>query len=488
VAEKHGITLLAGHEFINDDNTSFSGESTGQTDDRLTLLTAGPNGRSVGNAHSQYAYLSWFGRVDYDFGGKYFLNLNVRNDKSSRFGKNNRSAIFYSAGALWNLKGESFLENSELFSDLKLRASYGSSGNSSIGDYVHLATIGTSTYNAQTGWGLSGAGNPDLTWEKQNNLSVSIDATLFQKLNVELEYYNRVTTSMLMDVPYPYTSGFSSVRTNVGKLQNQGIDVTIDYDIYKNKDWKVNVYAALNYNQGKVLELFQGRNQWTVANTGVSYVVGKPVMFYYPLFAGIDPADGSQTWYLPKEGDNSVVTRDPSRTTKVFVATDLEQSTGITRYPPTNGGFGLSASYKGISISSHFAFSLGKYLINNDRYFSSNPYNFAGYNQHREVLDYWKKPGDIATFPRYGQVLQFDDHLLDNASFLRLKTLTLGYTLPKSVLKNTPVFSGVRVFATGRNLLTFTGYEGPDPEVDSNLTYGAYPNSREFTFGLEVSF
>jgi hypothetical protein len=182
------------------------------------------------------------------------------------------------------------------------------------------------------------------------------------------------------------------------------------------------------------------------------------------------------------------MTRDPSRTTKTFSSAVLEQNTGKPRFAPIVGGFGWQTSYKGIRIDAYFSYALDKWLINNDRYFSSNPASFAGYNQHKEVLDYWKKPGDITSFPKFGEALQFDDHLLENATFMRLKMLTLSYELPKSILKKTNFFDQTRIYFTGRNLFTFTKYNGPDPEVDSNLTYGAYPNTRQYSVGIEVKF
>jgi TonB-linked SusC/RagA family outer membrane protein len=488
ILDKHAITTLVGQEYIDSDNTSFGASSEGITDDRLNLLGNGPSNRSVSQGHSQYAYFSLFGRVNYSFGDKYHANINVREDRSSRFGKNNRSALFVSGGLMWNIKEEDFLKDIEPVTDLKIRASYGSSGNSEIGDYVHLATIGTNQYSGQPGWGLSAPGNPSLSWEEQNTLSFGIETRLFDKINIEAEYYDRRTGSMLMNVPYPYTTGFSDVTSNVGKLQNKGVDLTLDIDIVKTRDWYANVFTSFNYNANKILELFQGRSQWTVPNTYVSYVVGKPVSYYSSLFAGIDPDDGKQMWYLPNPDDNSITTKDPSKTTKSFSAAVLEQNTGKPRYAPIVGGFGGQASYKGIRIDAYFSYALDKWLVNNDRYFSSNPSNFAGYNQHSEVLDYWKTPGDIASFPKYGEVLQFDDHLLENATFMRLKTLTLSYELPKLFLKKTNFFDQARIYLTGRNLFTFTQYNGPDPEIDSNLTYGAYPNTRQYSIGIEVKF
>ena len=133
---------------------------------------------------------------------------------------------------------------------------------------------------------------------------------------------------------------------------------------------------------------------------------------------------------------------------------------------------------------------MGKYLINNDRYFYENPNVFAGYNQSKTVLDYWKEPGDITRFPGYdvAQFTQFDSRLIEDASFMRLKNLTIGYTIPENIITKTGFISGARVFATGRNLFTVTNYSGPDPEVDSNLTLGANPNTKQYTFGVEITF
>jgi hypothetical protein len=241
-----------------------------------------------------------------------------------------------------------------------------------------------------------------------------------------------------------------------------------------------------NYNNEKVTALFQGLKYWIMPSTGVCWVIGKPVSFFYPIFAGIDPADGKPMWYTP--GTDITVTTKKA-TTKTFSAAALQQNTGIKRYAPFTGGFGLNAGYKGISIQADFAFALGKYLINNDRYFTENPSAFPGYNQSSTILDYWKAPGDVTTFPAIGnQFTQFDSRLIENASFMRMKNLSIGYTVPSYLLKKAKVFKGVKVFLTGRNLLTITKYSGPDPEIDSNLSTGANPNTKQYTVGFELTF
>jgi hypothetical protein len=326
-----------------------------------------------------------------------------------------------------------------------------------------------------------------LGWESQKLSTLGLKFALFNdRYHFNVEYYNRVTTNMLVSVPFPYTSGFGSVLSNVGALKNSGVDIAFDFDIVKAKDYFVTPYINLSYNKEEVTELFDGRDYWITPNTGVCWVVGKPVTFFYPLFAGIDPTDGMPMWY--KQSEDKTVT-SKVETTKVFNTAALEQSTGIKRNAPLIGGFGLNAGWKGITFQADFSYALGKYLINNDRYFFENPSAFSGFNQTTRILDYWKKPGDVALFPKYGtQFTQFDSRLIENASFMRLKNLSIGYKIPDSMLGKTKFFTGARFYLTGRNLLTFTNYLGPDPEIDSNLSLGVNPNTKQYSVGFELTF
>ena len=482
IKDIHDFTILIGQEGIKNDYQRFGSETTGQSDDRLSMLEAGTAATLLGadeNDLYTYQFLSFFGRINYALNDKYFADFSIRNDASSRFGKDNRNAIFMSGGLMWNMKKESFLEDVNFLSDLKLKASIGTTGNSSIGNYDHLALVGTNLYNAQGGWKINTPGNGDLGWEKQTLANIGIEASFWNKYRIELTYYNKKTSNMLMDVPVPYTSGFSSITQNVGSMTNSGVEIAVSLDLLKTKDWFVGFNMNYAYNKNKITELFYGYDEWAMPNYLVSYNVGEPVQYYMAEWAGVDPADGQQMWYIPgTDGE----------TTKEYDEERLQQATGKKRYAPHNGGFGLNVSWKGLSLNADFAWVLGKYMVNNDYYFAANPYNFAGYNQSKDVLNEWKEPGDITDIPAYGNVMQFDTHLLENASFLRLKNISLSYTLPKNWLLPTKVIQGVRIMATARNLFTITDYKGADPELDTNLTYGAYPNTKQFTIGAELTF
>ncbi len=491
ITDVHNITLLAGHEFNRYDYKGFQGEGTGLADDRLILLGNVTKDKNVKESYGHYAFLSFFGRASYNYDKKYFVDVTLRNDASSRFPKSNRNALFWSVGTLWKAKQEAFLKDVDWLNQADVRFSTGTSGNASIGNYAFWALAGKiNQYETSDGWGVKDCGNDKLSWENQLKSSLTFDFRFFDRLGLNLSFYNRLTTSMLMDTPNPYTSGFSSLTQNVGKYRNRGVDLRLDMDFYKNKSGAyLSGYLAGNYNTDKILELFQGLNKWIIPNTGVCYRVGAPVTFFYPLFNRINPDNGEPEWFLPGE-DNSIKTEDPNKVTNTFNES-LEQNTNIRRFAPVNGGFGFEGGFKGFYAQADFVFVLGKYMITNDNFFFENPVTRQHVAPRKSVTDYWKQKGDKAKYPSIKngrKFTEFDSRLLQDASFMRLKTLTVGYNMPKSVLSKQKVFTGAKIYFTGRNLWTLTKFEGPDPEKDANLALGVNPNTKQFSVGVELKF
>ena len=490
VANDHHFTILGGQEGVINDYDYYTARSTGQVVDGMMYLQNGKQtSYTMSESSTASKFLSFFGRLDYNLMDRYFLDFTLRNDASSRFGRNNRNATFWALGALWKVKNEDFMKSADWINDLDFKVSYGTQGNAGIGDYSALGLVGkTTSLNNEFATSFTQPANSNLTWETQKLFTVGLQGRLWNRFDFDLSYYIRQTDNMLMDVPYPYTSGFSSVTQNVGGLKNTGVDVKLGVDIVRTKDYFVNFSTNFNYNSMKITELFDGRQRWEIANTMVAYVVGSPVMYYLPLYAGVDPADGAPMWY--KAGDDPDVTTK-GETTKDFSEAALTQNSGKKRYAPFNGGFGLSAGWKGLTMQADFSYVLGKYMVNNDAYFYNNP-NVVGisYNQKKGTEDCWSEENPNAKFPKWsdGYTLQFDDHLLENASFLRLKNFQIGYQLPKSILTWQNVVSDVKFTFTGRNLFTITNYGGIDPEVNSNLTYGITGNSKQYLFGLEITF
>ncbi len=488
----HEFSVLAGHEGIGYLYKSFGSTSSKQTDDRLMNIQNGSSDTfSMSQSKSEYAFLSFFGHAEYSYRQRYYIDGTLRYDASSRFGKNNRWAPFWAVGGMWKIKNESFLKDVRAVNDLSLKLSYGTQGNAIIPDYEHLGQIASSTskYEGESYLYLKSPANESLTWEKQKLFSATVAGRFWDRLDAEITAYHRMTSNMLMGVPQPYTTGFSSVTSNVGEMQNTGVDITLGIDILKGSDYALNFNTTFNYNAEKVTELFDGRKRWEIANTLTAFVVDSPVMYYMPIYAGVDPEDGAPMWYLPGE-DKDICTMDPARTTKVYNEEQLTQNTGIKRHEPVSGGFGLRGHWRGLSFNIDFSYFAGKYLYNNDSYFYANPNFASGYNQSKDVSDFWTPENTAAKYPDWskGYVMQFDTHDLENASFLRLKNLTIGYALSKKALGTQNVVKGVQFTVTGRNLWTVTKYSGIDPEVDSNLVAGLPGNTLQVLGGIEIRF
>lgn len=491
IGEKHAITLLAGQEGIKGSSKGFDASATGITDSRLLNFAGATTPNMPTYSSSKYEYLSFFGRVDYALMNKYFFNFTVRNDKSSRFGADNRAANFLSGGVMWRLSDETFMAATKSWlTDLQVKYSVGSTGNSEIGNYRSLGLTGKTQYNGDAGLVIAQPSNKELGWEKQIQSNVGLTARLFDRVNIDVNYYNRKTKNMLMSTPLAYTTGFSSMMLNVGQLTNNGVEVEVSYDAFRSRDAFVNVYANFAYNANKIDKLFNGQQSWDRPSYYLSYIVGKSINYYMAEFAGVDKNDGLAMWYTKGNHGNGKTVHEfnPETMTKTY-SNDLLQDVGKAYYPNMNGGFGFTASWKGLSLNADFAFVLNKYMLNIDYQFSTNNANAKqGFNQSRDMLKMWKKPGDITDIPSLATENVFDTRVLQNASFLRLKNLTLSYSLPQQWMQATRFFDSVRIYATARNLFTATKYKGGDPEKDGNISLGFYPGTRQYMLGVEVSF
>ena len=491
IGEKHAITLLAGQEGIKGSSKGFDASATGITDSRLLNFAGATTPNMPTYSSSKYEYLSFFGRVDYALMNKYFFNFTVRNDKSSRFGADNRAANFLSGGVMWRLSDETFMAATKSWlTDLQVKYSVGSTGNSEIGNYRSLGLTGKTQYNGDAGLVIAQPSNKELGWEKQIQSNVGLTARLFDRVNIDVNYYNRKTKNMLMSTPLAYTTGFSSMMLNVGQLTNNGVEVEVSYDAFRSRDAFVNIYANFAYNANKIDKLFNGQQSWDRPSYYLSYVVGKSINYYMAEFAGVDKNDGLAMWYTKGNHGNGKTVHEfnPETMTKTY-SNDLLQDVGKAYYPNMNGGFGFTASWKGLSLNADFAFVLNKYMLNIDYQFSTNNANAKqGLNQSRDMLKMWKKPGDITDIPSLATENVFDTRVLQNASFLRLKNLTLSYSLPQQWMQATRFFNSVRIYATARNLFTATKYKGGDPEKDGNISLGFYPGTRQYMLGVEVSF
>lgn len=479
--DKHSFNFLLGHEGIDYHYEDFSLSARGQSSNKLTdISNATRVTRWSDTRDSDYGYLSFFGRAEYSYANRYFVELAARTDASSRFGKNNRWGRFWSVGFMWNLRNERFMERaSRWLTDARISLSTGTSGNSSIPNYEHLALVsGGYDYIGNAGVAPSQQGSERLRWEKPWTTNVGLHFGFWNRLQVDLEFYNKKTADMLMEVPQSYSdNGYGFRWDNVGTMVNRGVELTLLGTLVTAKDFLWTVNATVSYNKNKITALYNGVREYEMANTSRKLVVGHDVGEYYiNRFAGVNPANGDALWYT-RDGELTTELRDED---KVMI--------GKSQFAPWEGGFGTSLEWKGLSLSAQFSWVADRWMINNDRYFNESNGRFASYNQSARLLDRWKQPGDITDIPRHGVFTEFDSRLLEDASFLRLKNLMLSYSFPRELLRKTRVFGGIRIYAQAQNLFTATPFSGLDPESPSNIYIAQYPTARQFTFGLDLTF
>ena len=477
----HSFNVMLGQEAVNYHSEGFNVYSRGQNNDLLTNVSSGTRASRWSDSSSDYSYMSFFMRGEYNYKEKYFADFSLRTDASSRFGKDHRWGTFWSVGFMWNMKKTEMLEKYEWLTNAQLALSTGTSGNSEIPNYYHLALVnGDASYDNIAGLYPAQSGNEELGWESTWASNFALRLGFIDRINFSVEAYYKRTSNMLMRVPESYTVTGEGYRwKNVGVMSNQGIELSADGDVVRTDDFTWNVSANVSYNCNRLKELYNGVTEYVNSTTGLKYVVGHSVSeFYLNRYAGVNPANGEQLWY-DKDGN---VTNEFREGDKVM--------TGKTYDAPWMGGFGTSIRWKGLQLSAQFSWIGKRYVINNDRFFEESGVTFGtAYNQSNRLLyDRWKNPGDITDIPRWGEINQLDDRYLENASFLRMKNLSLSYSLPQRLLRKSNFFSSVRIFGQAQNLFTVTGFNGLDPEVSSNVYQAQYPASRQFTMGVEVSF
>lgn len=477
--DDHSFNFLLGQEGIDYQSSGFQVSTQGQNNDRLTNLLTGTRATSWPDSNSAYSYLSFFFRGEYNYKDLYYAEVAARTDASSRFGADHRWGMFWSLGFMWNIKNEAFLKDIEWLTSAQVKLSTGTSGNSEIPYYDHLALVsGDANYNDEAGIYPSQSGNEELSWEQTWANNVGVSFGLYNRVNVNVDFYHKKTTNMLMLVPQSYAiTGVGNRWDNIGAMMNRGVEIAIDGDVIRTKDFTWNLSANVSYNKNKLLELYNGVEEYVNSTTGLKYVVGHSVREYFMnRYAGVNPANGDALWYTA-DGELTTEFREEDKV-----------MTGKSFDSPWVGGFGTSLMWKGLSLSAQFSWMAKRYVMNNDRFFEKQRTIQCLQSIEKIIVRSLEKPGDITDIPRYGVTAQLDDRFLENSSFLRLKNLTLAYAFPQSLLKKTNFFTSARVYLQGQNLLTWTGFTGLDPEVATNVYRAQYPASRQFTLGIDVSF
>lgn len=486
--EKHKFDVTVFGEYIRSHSKTFTATGFGidpRTPGTPAAITQGNAANSlfanVGGGKSENSLLSAGGILTYSFNAKYAATITYRSDFSSKLPKTGRQANFYSVSGVWNAHKEDFLRNSSFVNNLRLRVSYGGAGNAEnfpFGDFGYLTTYGNGQYAGLNTIGVNNFGNNDLKWETTYTLNLGTDFSLWKnRIYGSLEFYDRRTKDLFVNKPLAVSAtGGASLNVNAGELQNKGFEWDISVDVIRKRDFTLTLKANGAYNKNLVKSL-GGVGSYTVGTSQITE--GLPLGSHNEVgWAGVDAATGAPLYY---KKDGSI--------TNTYSADDKVQKWG-TYEAPWKGGFGPSIRYKGFDFSMLFSWQRGAYKMDNLEFFVENPVGFMsnGFNQSSD-LNFWKKPGDIASTPSPSFTTNFSSKLIHDASFLRLRDVQLSYRLPQSVTEKLKFISSARFYVTGTNLFIWTKWRGMDPEAGVvNINLSEYPNPRGITGGLDITF
>lgn len=488
----HDINIVGGMSYQESMETGSNVEGKGFPTDDFTNIASAAEATTFDSWERGRTYLSYFARANYKFAGKYLFSASGRVDGSSRFGVDNRYGFFPAVSAGWLISEEDFMANIEnTVSYLKLRASYGITGNSGIPDYAHLALYSGVNYAGVNGLEPTQLASSGLGWESTAQFDIGLDFGFFNnRLTGEIDYYNKQTTDLLLFMPLPSTSGFTGVWSNVGSLENKGVEFALhSNNLTGSFRWTTDFNIAFNRN--KVLDI----NGPDISPNGLNYVTeGEPIgVWRMPEYAGVDPTNGDALWYVEEGSD--ATTSDYNSAAPYIVGSPN---------PDFTGGFSNNFEYMGFDLNILISFVYGNMVYNGGgRYQSANAEWFD--NQTVDQMDYWTPDNTDTDIPqpRLGETngTQESTRYLSDASYLRLRNITLGYNLPDNFASKLKM-DRIRFYVGVQNLYTFTKYEGWDPEVNylgtsrstqsNNIIQGydfyTVPQARTYLFGINLSF
>jgi len=491
--EEHSLTVALYNEVVNRKyrGFDFTGYGLGGAFQNEAGITPGnaSNGYipEVGGDGTENALLSYFTNINYGFRDRYYLTVGARRDGSSRFGADRRFANFGSVGLSWIVSDEPFMQGlTNVVDNVKFKVSYGSAGNQILlgedenGDPYVLDFAPRELYSRGVYGGVSGLiqtqlANPQLQWERKTTFNTGIEfTTLNGRLAATAEFYNSLTSDLFLNRQLSRTTGYSSLISNIGQLRNRGVELALNGDIIASTDFTWSANVSLTYNRNEVTQLVGDQNE-IVDDLYINRVGEQMNSLYVVRYAGVNPDNGNPLFYS-KDGE---VTETYSPNDRVIVG---------TTEAPFFGGFGTALNFKGIELSTFFSFVKGNKIYNNDRANIENP-QYLYDNLSAAMLTEWQQPGDVTDIPRPDAPFRdVTTHFVEDGDFLRLRNINLSYALPKSLL-NPIGLESIRVFAQGQNLVTWTDFQGFDPEVTGgSLTGAQYPALRTVTFGLNIGF
>ena len=498
-ANKHHIDVTLGYDGYQYKNKYLSAGGSSLYNPESFWVSNAVSQWTIAGRQDKYSTEGYFGRVNYSYDDKYIGNVAVRRDASSRFSKDNRWGTFWSGSAAWIITKEDFMQNLTWLNLLKLKASFGQQGNDAIGNYYayldQFAMVGdTSGFSDGT---LAYKGNPELTWETQTSFNVGVDFSMFSnKFTGSVEYFSRKSSDMLYYKPVAGSLGYTQIPMNVGSLTNSGFEFDLNYSIFNTKElsWDVNLNATFIKN--KINELHPDLNGKLIDGTTI-YEEGESMYrMLLPEWAGVDPDNGDALWYYNAEDENGNVTREKTndytlaqQTSNRIVTDDL--------LPTVYGGFGTTIKAYGFDFSIQASYQLGGTIYDSGyAYLMHAGYSSdAGINWHKDIRNAWTTPGQITDVPRLNSLSKNGQYtnrtstrFLTSSDYLSLNNVTIGYTLPSSIVRKLGL-TKLRVYFAGDNLALLSARKGLDPRQGYiSATAATYSAIRTLSGGVSIAF
>ena len=434
----------------------------------------------------KYRMVSYLGRVNYDYDDRYYASVSYRRDGSSRLARESRWGNFWSVSASWRLSHEAFMESlKDIITDAKIRASYGVNGTQPEDYYSYMGVYSFGyNYNNQPGSAESRIDNPNLQWEKNYATNVGLDVTFLNRFSATIDWYNRETKDLLIEKPISQITGFSSMMQNIGSMRNRGVEIELKSQNIVNDDFTWETTLNISHNKNKLLQL--DGEQTEIIDGYAIHRIGSPYHSFYAYeYAGVDPETGREMYYINGENGDRSTTTNYSEANRVLIGS-VE--------PKIQGGITNTMAWKFIDFSFTLTYSLGGHVYDYATWLQSNggTYHYLGnVPSYYEIDKTWQKPGDNAELPQfaYGNSNVPSSRWMMSTNHLRVKNLTLGFTVPSNVLAPLGI-SRLRAYLSGNNLLTWKSkdlYVDPETRPDGLVTFET-PTLRTVTFGLEIGF
>lgn len=484
--EVHNVRLMAGQEYYEYNTSNFGGSRSnvitdGYFEPDVASTLTGFSGNS-----DQYKLLSYFGQAEYNYAQKYFASVSMRADGSSRFHPDNRWGAFWSFGGSWKIGREAFVEEAagSWLSDLTLRASYGAQGNDNVGYYAYQALYSIGSFLGETALTTSRLDTPELSWETNLNANIGLDFSLWSnRLFGTVEWFQRTSKDLLFSRDLVPSSGFSSIDDNIGKVRNYGWEFTLGGTPILTRDWTWRLSVNATTYKNEIVNIptdvmWSGTKKWVKG--------GSIYDFWMYEWAGVDPETGDAQWYM-----TDTETGERVKTTNYGSLTSQDKVKVGNALPKVSGGFQSDLTWRDLSLSMAFAYSIGNKIYNRDKASLMGVSGANGSTMSKDLLNRWTPENTQTDVPRleYDQTSYFTSastRWLVDGSYLRLKTVTLNYNLPKKWIQPA-MLKDVSIYVQGENLLTFSKQQGLDPEQAlGGVTYWRYPAMKTLSFGINV--